>query len=211
MYKFVVLFSVKDWLKDLLSMIEIVPYTPTWPTDFATIATMLRAALGPLALRIDHIGSTSVPGLAAKDIIDVQVTVADFVEFAPIQTAFESLDCTRREITRDHRPPGTTGPDSEWEKRYFQPPPAWRRTHLHVRAAGRANQRYPLLFRDYLRAHPRSALAYAALKQQLAHYHGHSDDHAPYVEIKDPVCDLIIAAAEDWAIATSWEIGVSDG
>ncbi|MGH2482027.1 MAG: GrpB family protein, partial [Ktedonobacteraceae bacterium] len=58
-------------------MITIVPYDTNWPAAFIEVARPLRAALGDLALRIDHIGSTSVPGLAAKDIIDVQITVAD--------------------------------------------------------------------------------------------------------------------------------------
>ena len=57
-------------------MPTIIDYQPTWPAEFAAIAATLRHALGDLALRIDHIGSTSVPGLAAKDIIDVQIAVA---------------------------------------------------------------------------------------------------------------------------------------
>ena len=61
-----------------MKSIEIVPYDENWPREFAEIAGPLRAALGEVALRIDHIGSTSVPGLAAKDIIDVHVTVQDF-------------------------------------------------------------------------------------------------------------------------------------
>ena len=56
-------------------MVTIVPYQPTWPGEFQSIAMGLRDALGTLALRIDHIGSTSVPGLHAKDRIDIQITV----------------------------------------------------------------------------------------------------------------------------------------
>ena len=56
-------------------MIALSPYQPAWPSEFSGLAGRLRRHLGPLALRIDHIGSTSVPGLAAKDIIDIQVTV----------------------------------------------------------------------------------------------------------------------------------------
>ena len=56
-------------------MLQILPYQATWPGEFQTISRPLRAALSDLALRIDHIGSTSVPGLAAKDIIDIQITV----------------------------------------------------------------------------------------------------------------------------------------
>jgi GrpB-like predicted nucleotidyltransferase (UPF0157 family) len=56
--------------------VTIVEPKATWPTEFETISTAVRDAVGPLALRIDHIGSTSVPGLPAKDVIDVQLTVA---------------------------------------------------------------------------------------------------------------------------------------
>ena len=60
-----------------MPLIEIVPYNPKWPTRFLEIAEQLRATFGAAALRIDHIGSTSVPGLAAKDIIDLQVTLRE--------------------------------------------------------------------------------------------------------------------------------------
>jgi GrpB-like predicted nucleotidyltransferase (UPF0157 family) len=144
-------------------MITIVPYQPTWPAEFAEIAATLRAALGDLALRIDHIGSTSVPGLDSKDIIDIQLTVASFDDFQPVQSALDAIGYTFVPSNiSDHRPPGALGPDSDWEKRYFRPPAQQRRTHLHVRLAGRPNQLYPLLFRDYLRAHPATAPAYAA-------------------------------------------------
>jgi GrpB-like predicted nucleotidyltransferase (UPF0157 family) len=72
---------------------------------------------------------------------------------------------------------------------------------------GRANQRYALLFRDYLRAHPRSAAAYAELKRRLA---SNLADLRTYPDVKDPACDLIIVAAEDWADATGWMPGPSD-
>ncbi len=185
-------------------MIEIVPYDADWPAEFAAIAAEVRAALGDLALRVDHIGSTSVPGLAAKDIIDVQVTVARFDE--ALEAAFCSIGYLMRpEISADHRPPNAHGPDSDWEKRYFQPPAAQRPTHMHVRIQSRPNQRYPLLFRDYLRAHPTVAAGYAALKRCLAYYHG--DDRLVYTEIKDPVCDVIMGAAEEWARAVNWTPG----
>jgi GrpB-like predicted nucleotidyltransferase (UPF0157 family) len=186
-------------------MITIIPYQPTWPAEFIQIASTLRAALGDLALRIDHIGSTSVPGLDAKDIIDIQLTVASFDDFQPIQSALEDNGYTfvPNNIS-DHRPPGASGPDSDWKKRYFRPPARQRPSHLHVRLAGRPNHLYPLLFRDYLRTHPTTAAAYAALKRTLARYHGDSDDHTPYVEIKDPVCDVIMAAAYEWAELTGW-------
>jgi GrpB-like predicted nucleotidyltransferase (UPF0157 family) len=189
-------------------MVEIVAYRPEWPGEFDQIAGELRAALGDLALRIDHIGSTSVPGLAAKDIIDVQVTVAALEPYELLQAAFDAAGYSLRpEIVQDHRPPGARGPESDWEKRMARKPPAQRATNVHVRVAGRPNQRYALLFCDYLRACPAAAAAYAEVKRQLACYH--SDDIQAYVTIKDPVCDVIMSAAEEWAAARGWRAGGS--
>lgn len=188
-------------------MITIVPYDPTWPSEFIKLARPLRDTLGLVAVRIDHIGSTSVPGLPAKDIIDIQITVADFEE--PLTSKLESLGFTRLvEYSNDHRPPTADGPDSDWEKRYFKRPTEMRPMNLHVRAERRPNQRYPILFRDYLRGHPMATGAYALIKQHLSRMH--PDDIEFYYDIKDPVCDIVIDAAEEWARLTSWHMGPSD-
>jgi GrpB-like predicted nucleotidyltransferase (UPF0157 family) len=105
-------------------------------------------------------------------------------------------------------PPGRDDPPEEWRKLYFRAPDGQRRTHLHVRQAGRANQRYALLFRDYLRADPTVARAYRQVKEVLARLH--PDDVAAYYDVKDPVCDVIIAAAERWAVETRYRPGPSD-
>jgi GrpB-like predicted nucleotidyltransferase (UPF0157 family) len=171
----------------------------TWPGEFEAIAASIREALGALALRVDHIGSTSVPGLPAKDVIDVQVTVAalDRDRLAP---GLRRAGFAERSIGRDHRPPGASGPDDDWRKLFFQAG-SGRPVNVHVRVAGRPNQRYALLFRDYLRAHPDSAAAYAALKRALAAL---GIDPGVYADVKDPACDLIFIAAEDWAAQTGW-------
>lgn len=177
--------------------IVIVPYDCRWPEEFRRTETALHEALGSLALRIDHIGSTAVPGLAAKDIIDVQITVAA-LDAGAIATALAPLGYTLLEyITGDHMPPGRTDPPEEWRKLMFRPPAEQRRTNLHVRQAGRANQRYALLFRDYLRADPAAAAAYAQVKTALARLH--PEDLDAYYDVKDPVCDLIMGAAVRWA------------
>jgi GrpB-like predicted nucleotidyltransferase (UPF0157 family) len=80
--------------------------------------------------------------------------------------------------------------------------------HIHVRVIGQANQRYPLLFRDYLRSHPYSAQAYATLKRDRALLLPHDSDR--YAEVKDAACDLIYFAAEDWALAVGWNAGRPD-
>lgn len=185
-------------------MIEIVAPHSTWPGEFREIGLRLRTALGALALRIDHIGSTAVPGLAAKDVIDIQVTVAHLDEVIP---ALEGAGFTRREPTKDHQPPGVLLPDMELEKRLFGNGNG-RRANIHIRIQGRFNQRYPLLCRDYLRTHPGAVNAYAEIKRQLARYF--PDDVEAYYDVKDPVFDLIMVGAEEWAQATNWQPGASD-
>ena len=188
--------------------ITIVPYDERWPAEFRRIGTALRSSLDGLAVRIDHVGSTAVPGLAAKDVIDVQVTVAE-LDAAAIAAALAPLGyALRDDVTRDHVPPGRDAAPGEWRKLYFRAPEGQRRTHLHVRQAGRANQRYALLFRDYLRAAPATAAAYARVKEALACLHPEEQD--AYYDVKDPVCDVIIAAAERWAAATGHVPGPSD-
>ena len=181
--------------------VVIVDHRPTWRTDFARIAAVQRAALGPLALRIDHIGSTSVPGLCSKDVIDIQISVAALDQ--SVAAALERAGYERvQRISTDHRPPDSSGPDSDWEKLYFRPPPGQRRTNTHVRVLGRPNQRYALLFRDYLIAHPREAFAYGELKRRLA---VSLADPTDYPDVKDPVCDLVYLPAQRWADETGWQ------
>lgn len=188
-------------------MIIIVPYLPAWPAEFRTLASAIREALQGAALRIDHIGSTAVPGLAAKDVIDIQVTAADFdpqIEEALTRTGYRRLP----HISRDHVPPGQPDRDEDWTKWFFKNEEGRRRANLHVRIAGRPNQRYPLLFRDYLRAHPPAALAYAQVKTALARLH--PEDIYAYCDVKDPVCDIIMGGAEAWAAQVGWGFGATD-
>ena len=180
---------------------EIVEYRFDWPERFGALETRLRDALGPLALRVDHIGSTSVPGLCAKDVIDIQVTVAeldrDAIDARMVDAGFRG----RPTIVGDHRPPGAPEDPDEWRKLYFDTED--RTVHVHVRQAGRANQRYPILFRDYLRAHSEAAEAYGQLKQRLAVL---CEDTRVYADAKDPVCDIIMQSAEEWARRTGWRL-----
>jgi GrpB-like predicted nucleotidyltransferase (UPF0157 family) len=180
--------------------VAIVDYDPTWPEQFEQVAAALRRHLGDAAVAIDHIGSTAVPGLAAKDVIDVQVTVASLADADRLAPAFQAAGYAATPYRQDHRPAGDAGGTGLWEKRLWQSQPgARRRVNVHVRVAGWPNQRYALLFRDYLRAHPDAAAAYARLKRGLAERLG--DDLGAYTEIKDPACDLVVVAAEDWAAA----------
>jgi GrpB-like predicted nucleotidyltransferase (UPF0157 family) len=189
-------------------MITITPYKPEWKQEFQEIGTMLRKFLGDLATRIDHIGSTSVPNLDAKDIIDIQVTVNELTH--EVERALNLAGFERNlRIAHDHIPPESTTDPKEWEKWIFKPASASRKINVHVRIQNRANQRYPILFRDYLRALPMVAQAYAKVKHELVKYHPEEDMEA-YYDIKDPVCDIIIGGAEEWAKLTNWSQGESD-
>jgi GrpB-like predicted nucleotidyltransferase (UPF0157 family) len=190
------------------SPIVIVEYRHDWVFEFRTVATILRDRLGPMALRIDHIGSTSVAGLAAKDVIDIQVSVEDLDAPGLVDAIGDAGFLVHSDIVEDHRPPDADGPASDWRKRFAGERDGERATNLHVRVAGRPNQRYALLFRDYLRVHSPTASAYANVKRELARHHQEGRD--AYVLTKDPVCDLIMVAAGDWAARTSWVPGPSD-
>jgi GrpB-like predicted nucleotidyltransferase (UPF0157 family) len=188
-------------------MISILPYQPSWRDEFETYASAIREALAEFAWRIDHIGSTSVPGLAAKDVIDIQVTVAELAE--PLELALNRVGYVRlTHIDRDHIPVGSTSGDEEWRKWFFRTTPSQRLVNVHIRLTGRANQKYPLLFRDYLRAHPEIAQSYALVKMALAKHN--AEDVDAYYDVKDPVCDIIMGGAQAWEIQTGWEPGLTD-
>lgn len=190
------------------SKIEIVAPNPEWAREFAELAAPIRHALGELSLGIDHIGSTSVPGLPAKDIIDLQVTVRSLDDTQAVQ-ALEGIGyICRDDIVNDHVPPGADSAPELWQKRYFRAPEGQRPTHLHMRQLGLPNQRYPILFRDYLRSNPAAAATYAQIKTALARLH--PDDVDAYYDIKDPVCDLIMQSAEIWAEGVNWQPGTGD-
>jgi len=166
-------------------MIQIVPYRPVWPDEFREFGGRLRSVVGERALAIHHIGSTSVPNLCAKDIIDIQVTVRSLDP--AILDDLLTAGYVRPRLAEDHCPPGMTLPDEELAKMIAGVPD--RRIHIHIRVEGRFNQRYPLLCRDYLRTHNSAADAYGRVKEQLARYF--PEDVEAYYDVKDPVFDII--------------------
>jgi GrpB-like predicted nucleotidyltransferase (UPF0157 family) len=173
----------------------------SWPAQYEKTARTVAEILGDVAQRIDHIGSTSVPGLPAKDVIDMQVTVGAEPELDDVAERMVAADWELRPFRRDHPVPGLPTDDLQWLKRMLVEPMYRRRVNLHIRVAGRANQRYALLFRDYLRSHPETARAYATFKRQAAALRLELGD---YSDLKDPVCDLIYLPAEEWAARTGW-------
>jgi 16S rRNA processing protein RimM len=153
--------------------IEVVDYDPEWPRMFEAEAERLRAGLGALAVRIDHVGSTSVPGLAAKPIVDIQVSVPDVADLDSYRGPLEVLGY---EYVYD--------PDFLEYPFFGWPSSAQPRTfNVHVCEAGTEWEQRHLRFRDRLRTDARVRTEYAALKRELALKHG--NDIQGYVDDKD--------------------------
>jgi len=169
--------------------IEIVGYDLVWPERFEQMRSRLAAALGATALRIDHVGSTAVPGLAAKPVIDIQVSVPDVADAAAFKDAIEAQGFAERLIEVGHH--------------YFRPPPGLPRDNqVHVCTIGSDWERRHLLFRDYLRNHPETAAEYATLKRDLATRL--TWDRIGYNEAKGPFIETVVARAEEWAAGSGW-------
>jgi GrpB-like predicted nucleotidyltransferase (UPF0157 family) len=176
--------------------VDVVAYDPEWPERFRRLAAPLRAALGDAALRIDHIGSTSVPGLDAKPIIDVQISVARLEPMQPYRVPLERVRYRWRQDNPD------------LTKRYFREAEGEPRTHIHVREAGSLPEQLALVFRDDLRVHDEDARAYAVLKHALAATH--RDDRIAYTDAKDPFVWEVMKRASRWTQDVGWRAGPSD-
>ncbi len=153
--------------------IRIVEYDPEWPDRYETERRQIASALGPLALAIEHVGSTAVPGLPAKPVIDLMVAVANLDAVAACIPPLATLGY---EYSPEYE---STVP----ERRFFQKGPVEARSyHLHVVELDSWFWKRLLLFRDYLRAHPDVAHEYVRLKRLLADLHG--TDRRAYSDAK---------------------------
>jgi GrpB-like predicted nucleotidyltransferase (UPF0157 family) len=143
-------------------LITIAPYDPAWPTMFELEAARLRETLGGLARRIEHVGSTAVPNLAAKPVIDIQISVASLTRDVGACTA---LLAAAGYAHVDLGPFDKVYP-------FFQRPAVWPSTHhVHLCDEGGEQEQRHLTFRNHLRRHPEVAASYAALKRRLAAEH----------------------------------------
>jgi GrpB-like predicted nucleotidyltransferase (UPF0157 family) len=143
-------------------MIDIVPYDWSWPTQFEAEAAHIREAMGGLALRIEHVGSTSVRGLAAKPVIDIQVSVSSLETLGTYATPLAQLGYSHISF----------GPAVDWVYPFFHKPAAWPSTHhIHLCVLSSDHERRHLAFRDYLRSYPAVAAEYVEIKRSLAAIH----------------------------------------
>ena len=167
-------------LQALNGPVVLAPYDPNWPTAFASRAEEIRRALGEVAVSLEHVGSTSVPGLSAKPILDMVLAVPDSSDEASYVPALGALGYELR-----IREP-------EWhEHRMLRPPDAG--VNLHVFSLGCSEVERMLRFRDWLRTHPEERLLYEETKQKLAARTWKYVQN--YADAKSKVVEAILARA----------------
>ena len=179
---------------------DLVASDPTWPAQAERLLARLRLVFGDVAVTADHIGSTAVPGLAAKDVIDLQVgvrTLAEADDEALVgrlaAAGFPRPEPSAEDSSKDGAP---------WPKRFHGSSDPGRPANVHVRVAGSPGWRWALMFRDWLRADPQAAHDYEVEKARLA---AAAESTGEYAEAKEPWFDLSHARAEAWAARTAWE------
>jgi GrpB-like predicted nucleotidyltransferase (UPF0157 family)/SAM-dependent methyltransferase len=172
--------------------IRIVEPDPAWAARAREELRRIEAALGPLAVRLEHVGSTAVPGLAAKPILDLQLSVP---AIEPLEAYADPLASLGYVFV----------PDPDMPDYHFFGKPAERpRTHhLHVCEAGSAHERRHLAVRDFLRAHPDEAASYADLKRAVAARH--PQDRLGYITGKEQYLRDVETRALRW-IAAPWTL-----
>jgi GrpB-like predicted nucleotidyltransferase (UPF0157 family) len=164
--------------------IEIVGYDPRWPQLYEEERRRILDAIGNLIVTIEHIGSTAVPDLAAKPIIDLMAAVHRLEDAS---LCVEPLETLGYEYVPQYEV-------SIPERRYFRKPTTKPRTHhLHIVETTSEFWRNHLQFRDFLRNHPEAASEYAELKRQLATRYG--SDGFGYTEAKTPFVKSVLARA----------------
>jgi GrpB-like predicted nucleotidyltransferase (UPF0157 family) len=175
--------------------IVLAPYDPSWPGQFDTWRHGLADALGETARRIEHVGSTAVPGLVAKPVIDIQLSVPDVAAEDAYVPAIEGLGVALR--------------SREAVRRYFRPSGDRPRiVQIHVCVVGSEWERDHLLFRDYLRTDADARRDYETVKHEAAARF--VDDRLAYTDVKTGVILDLLEQAELWAAQTGWRVGGSD-
>lgn len=176
---------------------------PCWAEQAARLTARVAAAAGTRGRGVAHIGSTAVPGLPAKDVLDLQLAVASPAEADALADALaEAGFPSRPEIVEDIPKPAGGPP---WPKRLHGGADPGRVVHLHVREHGSPGWRFALLFRDWLRADPTARADYLAVKRAAADRARDDPDGRRYAQSKEPYFDAAADTAEAWAVASGWE------
>lgn len=161
-------------------------YDPKWVDQFGAEAERISGILGPAVAAIHHVGSTAIPGILAKPVIDVLVEAASL---AAVDGKAPALEALGYEAKGEYGIPG---------RRYFRKEDGAgvRRYHMHVFKSGSDAAARHLAFRDYLRAHPKVAREYSGLKHRLARQHPMTRN--AYQAGKAPFIEATLERALDW-------------
>jgi len=179
---------------------------PQWPAGYARLAARITRAAGERAPRVDHVGSTAIPGLPAKDVLDIQLGVPSMAVADELRGPLREVGfLVRDHIIRDNPKPYDPDPE-RWRKRFYESADPGRPANLHIRAVDSAGFRYALLFRDWLRADPGARTDYLAVKRELAAEHANDVDTTGYALAKEPWFDAALDRADRWATETGWRI-----
>jgi dephospho-CoA kinase len=178
--------------------LRIADYDRDWPVQAERLIARIGHFTGAGA-RISHIGSTAVPGLPAKDLIDLMLAVRTLDEADALAGTLAAAGFPRREGEWADNARGLPG--ETWPKRLHGNADPGRPVNLHVRVAGSPGWRFALLMRDHLRAVPEALAGYAAAKKEWQARHRDVDS---YAEAKEPWFDEEAEAADEWAEATGW-------
>lgn len=182
--------------------VALVDHRPSWAADGRRLAARISAACG--GRRVDHIGSTAIPGMPAKDVLDLQLAVeslasADELADALAAAGFPRSDGSWQDLPR----PAGDDPD-HWVKRFHANADPGRAVNLHVRIRDRPNWRWALLFRDWLIADAAAFAEYRDLKAAVAARYADDPTQLRYAEAKEPWFGFAHDRAEQWAAATRW-------
>ncbi len=174
----------------------------SWQVQAEAILARLRRAGGDLIRTADHIGSTSVPGLVAKDVLDLQLGVADLAAADRLAPALAAAGFPQVEGRwYDSPKAGLAEPGTRWDKRFHANADPGRAVNLHVRVAGGPGWRYALLCRDWLRNDAGARAAYQQVKEHLVATTGSTRD---YAAAKEPWFDQVWPQIQAWAERTGW-------
>ena len=193
---------------------RLVPADPTWPDQAARIVARLKVACGAKALRVDHIGSTAVPGLDAKDAIDIQVTVESLTVADKLAEPLLAVGYPRVEhIAGDNAKPDArsivkrydhSDDPGLWQKRFHGSADPGRPTNVHLRVDGWPDQQFALLFVDWLKANPNVRDEYLAVKRNADQAAAPDGDIERYLAVKEPWFLEAYRRAWDWADRSRW-------
>jgi len=167
-------------------IVKLVPHNPDWNILFEAEEDLIRNTFGDIIIEIEHIGSTAIPGIPAKPIIDIDVGVKSLDDALKMQEGF-------KEIGYEYRPQEIAHEGQRWQELYVKGPEKKRDFYVHVTVYNSDHWKNDLLFRDFLGKNPSYAQEYASLKERLAKKY--ASNRYDYTEVKSEFIDKVLRLA----------------